>query len=184
MVRHTGEFVKQVDNTLISASSKDRLAFTKSLKSVNAVMREINTVMEEMWTKSLPEDYSKFRAFIMGTKDQKEMFPEGVIYEGVDKKPRFYRGESGANDSIIPTCDNLLQVTSDMPNNDLTAILKDFRTYRPDNHTKWLSYVEKGAREVGVEGFARGDKDSLIEYIYLLDQVREFRNRHWYMNLI
>jgi len=29
------------------------------------------------------------------------MFPEGVIYEGVgDEKPQYYRGESGANDSM------------------------------------------------------------------------------------
>jgi indoleamine 2,3-dioxygenase len=71
-----------------------------------------------------------------------------------------------------------------MPTNELTEILKDFRSYRPANHTKWLKYVEEGAREVGVEEFARGDKDSLIEFIYLLDQVREFRNRHWYGILV
>jgi indoleamine 2,3-dioxygenase len=35
------------------------------------------------------------------------MFPNGVIYEGVDDKPKVYRGESGANDSILPTHDNL-----------------------------------------------------------------------------
>lgn len=29
------------------------------------------------------------------------MFPEGLIYEGVgDEKPQFFRGESGANDSM------------------------------------------------------------------------------------
>lgn len=29
------------------------------------------------------------------------MFPEGVIYEGVeDEKPQYFRGESGANDSM------------------------------------------------------------------------------------
>jgi len=36
------------------------------------------------------------------------MFPNGVIYEGVSDTPFFLRGESGANDSIIPTLDNLL----------------------------------------------------------------------------
>lgn len=66
----------------------------------------------------------------MGTKNQ-PMFPKGVVYEGVSEEPTFYRGESGANDSIIPTCDNLLELTSHMPENPLTEILKDFRTYRP-----------------------------------------------------
>jgi indoleamine 2,3-dioxygenase len=45
-------------------------------------MKKINTVMETMWSKSLPQDYTSFRAFIMGTKGQSEMFPNGVIYEG------------------------------------------------------------------------------------------------------
>ena len=70
------------------------------------------------------------------------MFPNGVIYEGVDDKPRYYRGESGANDAIIPTNDNLFQLTEMMPSNPLTEALKDFRSYRPILHTEWLTYVE------------------------------------------
>lgn len=29
------------------------------------------------------------------------MFPHGVIYEGVSEKPLSFRGESGANDSMV-----------------------------------------------------------------------------------
>ena len=36
------------------------------------------------------------------------MFPNGIIYEGVSEAPLFLRGESGINDSIICTLDNLL----------------------------------------------------------------------------
>lgn len=107
------------------------------------------------------------------------MFPNGVIYEGVDRKPRSYRGESGANDSIIPTCDNLLQLTSKMPSNEMTEILKDFRSYRPINHNEWLTYVQQTADSVGIEKFAHQDATSLSLYIQLLDQVRDFRHRHW-----
>ena len=59
------------------------------------------------------------------------MFPKGVIYEGVSDVPVTYRGESGANESIIPSIDNFVELTSKMPENPLTLILKDFRTYRP-----------------------------------------------------
>jgi indoleamine 2,3-dioxygenase len=60
-----------------------------------------------MWYRSKPSEYNNFRTFIMGIQNQ-PMFPNGVIYEGVDDKvPRYYRGESGANDSLIPTYDNL-----------------------------------------------------------------------------
>ena len=81
------------------------------------------------------------RTFIMGTKAQ-PMFPKGVIYEGVSKDPTFYRGESGANDSIVPTCDNILELTEVLPDNELTQILKDFRTYRPKNHSEVICVID------------------------------------------
>jgi indoleamine 2,3-dioxygenase len=52
------------------------------------------------------------------------MFPNGVVYEGVSDEPVAYRGESGANDSMIPTLDNLLELTDSMPNNPLTEVLR------------------------------------------------------------
>jgi indoleamine 2,3-dioxygenase len=53
-----------------------------------------------MWTKSRPTEYTTFRTFIFGIANQ-SMFPNGVIYEGVSEEPMFFRGESGANDSMV-----------------------------------------------------------------------------------
>jgi indoleamine 2,3-dioxygenase len=53
-----------------------------------------------MWTKSKPQDYTTFRTFIFGIAKQ-SMFPNGVIYEGVSDEPMYFRGESGANDSMV-----------------------------------------------------------------------------------
>jgi indoleamine 2,3-dioxygenase len=53
-----------------------------------------------MWTKSKPTDYTTFRTFIFGIANQ-TMFPKGVLYEGVSEEPMFFRGESGANDSMV-----------------------------------------------------------------------------------
>jgi indoleamine 2,3-dioxygenase len=122
----------------------------------------------------------------MGTKDQ-PMFPNGVHYERRDPKtnevtrlgPYQFRGESGANDSIIPTCDNLLQLTDTMPNNPLTEILRDFRTYRPVQHNTWLTFVHENAKLLGVKDFAMADNESTFLYLTILDEVRDFRNRHW-----
>ena len=93
-----------------------------------------------MWYNSKPTAYNNIRTFIMGSKSQ-SFFPNGIVYEGVDTEPRFYRGETGANDSIIPTIDNFVQLTEEMPNNPLTETLKDFRKYRPAHHNEWLTYV-------------------------------------------
>lgn len=54
-----------------------------------------------MWGNSKPSEYLSFRVFIFGITNQ-SMFPKGVIYDGVeDNQPLFFRGESGANDSIV-----------------------------------------------------------------------------------
>jgi hypothetical protein len=105
------------------------------------------------------------------------MFPNGVIYEGVSEEPMSFRGESGANDSMIPMCDNLLQVQ--MPETPLTDILKDFRQYRPGNHREFLEAVRDCAQQSGVREFAKGDSVSAALYLQALDQVRDFRWRHW-----
>lgn len=54
-----------------------------------------------MWANSKPTEYLSFRVFIFGITSQ-SMFPNGVIYDGVlDNKPLYFRGESGANDSMV-----------------------------------------------------------------------------------
>ena len=58
-------------------------------------------ISTDMWGNSKPADYLSFRVFIFGITNQ-SMFPNGVIYDGVeDNKPLHFRGESGANDSIV-----------------------------------------------------------------------------------
>lgn len=58
------------------------------------------TLSADMWKKSKPNDYNSFRTFIFGITKQ-SMFPHGVVYEGVSEEPVSFRGESGANDSMV-----------------------------------------------------------------------------------
>ncbi|RIB21600.1 hypothetical protein C2G38_2014733 [Gigaspora rosea] len=178
MVAHSGRLVQWTVKTLNSVEQQNRLNFNNALKNLNDTMFLINREMEAMWKRSNPDDYIKFRTFIMGSKNQ-PMFPNGVIYEGVSDAPLFYRGESGANDSMIPCMDNLLQLTAKMPNNPLTEVLKDFRKYRPTNHKEFLDYVQRRADKVNVRGYAIQDANSATLYLENMDQIRAFRNRHW-----
>jgi indoleamine 2,3-dioxygenase len=186
MVSSTGDLVRSVVETLSALESKDRASFNKAFKEAIAVMQRINVVMDTMWKRSSPNAYGNFRTFIMGIKNQ-PMFPDGVLYEGVPEDlakkqggPRFQlRGESGANDSIVPTCDNLVQLTERMPENPLTTILRDFRSYRPIAHTEWLEFVEEKAKQLGLALFASEDSESSLCLLLMLDQIREFRTRHW-----
>ncbi|KAK4031789.1 indoleamine 2,3-dioxygenase gamma type, partial [Parachaetomium inaequale] len=120
------------------------------------------------------------------------MFPRGVVYEGVAElgdKPVSFRGESGANDSMVPLVDNLMGIP--MPETPLTEILKDFRSYRPGEHRGFLEWVKRAGEGGGLKGWAlqlgagareedgEGVRESRALWIKVLDQVRDFRWRHW-----
>ena len=66
-----------------------------------------------------------------------------------------------------------------MPNTPLTEILKDFRQYRPGNHRDFLEAVKQSSETSGVREFAHGHPETAALYLQALDQVRDFRWRHW-----
>ncbi|KIW19345.1 hypothetical protein PV08_03640 [Exophiala spinifera] len=202
MVQETGPLIQGATDLLstIEQRPSDTDAAISAFRTMLAAMKRIEEHMEQMWSHSLPKDYISYRTFIFGITSQ-SMFPNGVIYQGTrygDSKPLYFRGESGANDSIIPLLDHLLEIP--MPTNPLTDILKDFRQYRPKPHREFLAWVMSKSGEVGVRKYCcRGgstdvdnQKDSSSSgsvqspaillttlYLKLLDHVRSFRWRHW-----
>ncbi|KAF2014756.1 IDO-domain-containing protein [Aaosphaeria arxii CBS 175.79] len=176
MVKESGALIKGVVEMLEGSTARDREQFNDGLRTLVDGLRKVNAVMNTMWNRSKPQSYTTFRTFIFGITSQ-SMFPNGVIYEGVSEEPMSFRGESGANDSMIPLCDNLLQIK--MPETPLTDILKDFRQYRPGNHREFLEAVRDHAIETGVKDYALQDSVSAALYLQALDQVRDFRWRHW-----
>lgn len=72
-----------------------------------------------------------------------------------------------------------MQITEIMPDNPLTEILRDFRTYRPVGHKTWLAWLENAARELHVRQTCLESGPTAVLLLECLDQVREFRQRHW-----
>ena len=179
MVKHSPSLIKGAVSLLnsVSAGGADPEATTEAFHHMLDAMQRIEASMETMWAHSRPKDYISYRTFIFGITNQ-SMFPNGVVYEGENNgEPMSFRGESGANDSIIPLLDNLLQIP--MPQNPLTNILKDFRSYRPKPHREFLEYVQERAEEAGVREHCCKDAGTAVLYLRLLEHVRSFRWRHW-----
>ena len=200
MVKNSGPLVAGTVASLAAlssdAASGRREAFNAGLRQVRDALARINGVMEGMWGRSKPRAYTHFRTFIFGITSQ-SMFPRGVRYEGVelegaDEEGRVsFRGESGANDSIVPLVDNLVNLR--LPDTPLTDILRDFRSYRPGDHRRFLGWVAERSEALGARDFALAtdsssvadgdDKERVREsrslWIEVLDQVRDFRWRHW-----
>ena len=177
MVQETGPLIDGAVSLLKTVESSDTTAAASALQTMLTAMEKIEASMETMWTHSLPKDYISYRTFIFGITNQ-SMFPNGVIYSGEnDDKPLYFRGESGANDSIIPLLDHICEIP--MPKNPLTDILIDFRNYRPKPHRMFLAYIMSKAAELGVREFCTKDLQLAQLYLKLLDHVRSFRWRHW-----
>ncbi|EME80238.1 uncharacterized protein MYCFIDRAFT_56678 [Pseudocercospora fijiensis CIRAD86] len=178
MVKHTGPLIQGAVQMLDAvAADTGSSTVNDAFELLLNTMRVIEDSMEGMWNQSRPKDYISYRTFIFGITNQ-PFFPNGVVYEGVDgNKPQYFRGESGANDAIIPLLDSLLQIP--MPQNPLTEILKDFRGYRPKPHRDFLAYVRSRAEEIGVKEYCLKDLQTKVLYLRLLEHVRSFRWRHW-----
>lgn len=184
MVKHSPALIlgatcilDRIEESIQTGSLLARDGVIQGFQILLEAMQKIEAAMETMWSNSLPKDYNAYRIFIFGITGQ-SMFPNGVVYEGHNNnKPMFLRGESGANDSMIPLLDHLLEIP--MPDNPLTMILKDFRSYRPLPHRQFLGFVMSKAREVGVAAYCRNNPMTAVLYLRLLDHVRSFRWRHW-----
>ncbi|MCJ1282266.1 hypothetical protein MMC26_001589 [Xylographa opegraphella] len=176
MVQNSGPLVAGATAAVAAVASNSRSAFEQGMGEVVTALTKINGVMNTMWSRSKPGDYNSFRTFIFGITSQ-SMFPHGVVYQGVSDEPMSFRGESGANDSMIPLMDNLLAIP--MPSTPLTDILTDFRSYRPGNHREFLEWVQARSAAVDLRGYAMQAPSSAALYLKALDQVRDFRWRHW-----
>ena len=152
-----------------------------SLSKCLSAMKKINERRQVMWQASRWKHYNDFRVFIMGIKGNDEIFGDGVIYEGVSDKPVQYRGQTGAQDNIIPTADIFTGVIGYYPTNDLTKYLLDLRSYRPKCIQNFLSDIKD---EMGDNRLFNNLKESENEegfclLLQILDEIYYFRNGHW-----
>jgi indoleamine 2,3-dioxygenase len=76
--------------------------------------------------------YKTFRPYIR--------FFDGIVYEGVDEAPMHFRGETGAQSSIVPTLVAFLKIAH-RPTM-LTDHLLDMRRFMPPEHRALLERVE------------------------------------------
>ena len=185
---HSPDLLKGIFETLELTNPpqknlNDDLLLSKLVLTYDA-MKRINARRKVMWRASRWKHYNDFRVFIMGIKGNEELFDEGVIYEGVDETPRQYRGQTGAQDNVIPTMDIFTGVINHYPSNDLTHYLLDLRTYRPICVQHFFQDLQEDIKKLhpeGLIGFLNERKyfKSMDCVLGLLDEIYLFRNGHW-----
>jgi indoleamine 2,3-dioxygenase len=120
--------------------------------------------------------YHRVRPYLHGWKNH-PLFPEGLMYEGVDQyhgKPQQFRGETGAQSGIIPTLDGLFGVGHQ--EDELRIYLREMREYMPSQHRKFLERVEKTSQ---LRNFVRNQNQAFREiYNDCINLIERFRSTH------
>ncbi|MFM1794812.1 MAG: hypothetical protein RL642_1197 [Bacteroidota bacterium] len=182
--QHSADLVGSVMETLDAVAQTNIQKAEEGLDKNMRTMIEMNNRRREMWKASRWQHYNDFRVFIMGVKGNDELFGDGVTYTGVWDEPKQFRGQTGAQDDIIPMEDIFSGVINYYPKNELTKYLLDLRTYRPKCIQQFFIDLENevgGIHERGLFGFLKEQKSviGLSRLLGILEQIYHFRNGHW-----
>jgi len=144
------------------------------LQKICLSMRRVNEVFARMPEKCDPYIYyHRVRPFIFGTKDNPDL-KNGLVYEGqFDNEPQFFRGETGAQSSIIPSLDGALQIAHTKDH--LRHYLNEMRDYMPPKHREFISKLEKKSQ---VKKLVENSKRLSEQYNEYLEEIRAFRAMH------
>jgi indoleamine 2,3-dioxygenase len=176
--------VGSVLETLESVESNSYVGVEEGLDKNLETLTQMNIRRKEMWKASRWQHYNDFRVFIMGIKGNEEIFGEGVTYTGVWDTPQQFRGQTGAQDDIIPMEDIFSGVAGHYLKNELTDYLLDLRKYRPQCVQSFFIDLEEQVKQVhpkGLAGYLSEHKlvTGLTRLLGILEQIYHFRNGHW-----
>jgi indoleamine 2,3-dioxygenase len=148
--------------------------FSIQLKRIISSLKNVNYIFSLMPEKCDPYVYyHRVRPYIFGTKDNPDL-KKGLIYENqFNNKPQFFRGETGAQSSIIPFLDGALGVYHTKDN--LRHYLNEMRDYMPPKHRKMIEDVENRSN---AKTFIDKSKQLSKLYNECLEQIRAFRAQH------
>ena len=148
--------------------------FSDNLKLIILSLRRVNAIFSRMPEKCDPYVYyHRVRPFIFGTKDNPDL-KKGLIYKNqYNNKPQFFRGETGAQSSIMPFLDAALGIyhTEDH----LRHYLNEMRDYMPPKHRRSIEIVEKRSN---AKSCILESKKLTLEYNKCLEEIRVFRAQH------
>ena len=129
--------------------------------------------------------YTRVRPYIHGWKNSPSL-PNGLLYDGVSAdagQPQQFRGETGAQSSIVPCLDAGLGI-GHAPD-PLTVYLQEMRDYMPPRHRAFLQSLEQANDDLGrplLSGYVRDRKFRSPElwtaYCACVDLLAQFREIH------
>jgi len=155
----------------------------QSLALAQAAMRDTLLRMKERCDPYVY--YNRVRPYIHGWKNSPSL-PKGLVYEGVAAyggQPQQFRGETGAQSSIVPCLDAGLGIAHSP--DPLTVYLQEMRDYMPPRHRAFLQTLEGATDHLNrplLSGYVRDRKfrspQLWAAYGACVDLLAQFREIH------
>jgi len=155
-------------------SNCDEKVLLDELTSIKEAMLEVNHIFRKMPEKCDPYIYyHRVRPYIFGWKNNPAL-PDGLIYESCfDEKPQLFRGETGAQSSIVPTLDALLNVEHER--DELREYLDEMKSYMPPSHRELIKFIEDTSK---VKEQVSSNKVLMELYDDCCQEISIFRSQH------
>jgi indoleamine 2,3-dioxygenase len=176
------EIIREIGTAQAAVVNRQIDELTSRLITIGATLDRMYQTLSRMPERCDPYIYyNRVRPYLYGWKDQPAL-PDGLLYDGVaeyERKRQKFRGETGAQSSIIPSLDALLGVThKDDP---LRAYLREMRDYMPPGHRAFIAAVEQGpsVRQLLIDR-ATGNGDAKLRDAYnaCVKRIEQFRSKH------
>ena len=161
-----GAAIKAVHAVKDVLARNDVPAMQTLLETVNVSLHQMNQTMNRMPEGCSADVYfKKVRPYIFGF--------DNIVYEGCfNNSPQSYRGETGAQSSIVPTMLKALGIQHQ--NSMLTQHLEDMQKYMPAPHREFIR-AQPSVRE-----FVVAHRGSLPKaYDACIAELIAFRSRHF-----
>ena len=157
---------------LIDETSESKIEM--HLNNILESLKKVNHIFKRMPEKCDPYIYyHRVRPYIFGWKNNPDL-PKGLIYNGLFKnRPQQFRGETGAQSSIIPLLDALFSVKH--KKDSLRDYLEEMLQYMPPAHRELIFHIKKSSK---VKMYANESIKIKRLFNRCLDQMTQFRSQH------
>lgn len=173
-----GAMLAQAPALIAAAEEHDAAGAERGLAAIAGVWDEVNAIFDRMPERCDPYVYfHRVRPYIHGWQDNPAL-GAGLVYEGVAETggaPQAFRGQTGAQSSIVPAMDALLGVRH--AQDPLRTFLDELHAYRPPAHRGFIDRLRAQSRLR--EFIAAEGSPSLREaYNECVLRMARFRTRH------
>lgn len=172
-----GAMLAEIPGLITAAEKRDAAAAERGLLRLDEGWADINAIFDRMPERCDPYIYfNRVRPYIHGWQGNPAL-GAGLIYDGVAEtggKPQAFRGQTGAQSSIVPAMDALLGVRH--APDPLRLFLEELHVNRPPLHR---AFIDRVGQLSEVRAFTSSGPPSLREaYDRSIRGLTRFRSRH------